>query len=132
MIPGICEYNDNRILVDHYLMNFLPAIRKIKIDLMMNRKDKDGKAPPKHLASYFEKGVEAAEFNFMDDYILSNYISCQASNKTFFEQSSICKLIDRQFQATRWIYMGLLVFFTIGFIYPFSFGMLFVDGTQNP
>jgi hypothetical protein len=53
MIPGIGEYDENRILVDHYLMNFVPAINKIKIDLMMNRKDKDGKEPPLHLVRYF-------------------------------------------------------------------------------
>jgi hypothetical protein len=75
MIPGIGEYDDNRILIDHYLMNFLPAINKIKIDLMMNRKDKDGKKPPFHLAKYFEKGMHPAEFNFIDDYILADYIN---------------------------------------------------------
>jgi hypothetical protein len=34
--------NKARVEVDHHLINFLPAIKKIKMDIMMQRKDKDG------------------------------------------------------------------------------------------
>ena len=94
MLAGIGEGNDNRILVDYYLMNFLPSIQKIKIDLMMNRKDKEGN-PPVHLERFSD--IHPADYNSMDDFIMADYIDKQRDNESFFEQSSICKLIDRQF-----------------------------------
>jgi hypothetical protein len=64
MMPaGLGESNGNRILIDHYLMNFLPAIKKIKMDIMMRRKDKDGKEPPTHMERIMEKSIHAADYN---------------------------------------------------------------------
>jgi hypothetical protein len=45
-------------------MNFLPAINKIKMDLMMRRKDKDGEFPD-HLARIMDKDIHPADYNSM-------------------------------------------------------------------
>ena len=92
MLAGIGEGNDSRILVDHYLMNFLPSVQKIKIDLMMNRKDKEGNTPV-HLERFSD--THPADYNCMYDFIMADYIDKQRVNESFFEQSSVCKLIDR-------------------------------------
>ena len=64
MVAGLGVKNDGRILVDHYLMNFLPAIKKIKLDIMMQRKDKDGEKVPDHLSRIMmDKNIHAADYN---------------------------------------------------------------------
>lgn len=85
MLAGLGSGNDSRILVDHYIMNFMPAIKKIKMDLMMNRKDKDGEDPPEHLSRIMERDTHPADYNFIQDYVLASYIDKQSDNDTFFE-----------------------------------------------
>jgi hypothetical protein len=65
MLQGLGDKSDARILIDHYLMNFLPAINKIKMDLMMRRKDKDGEDPPDHLARIMDTNIHPADYNSM-------------------------------------------------------------------
>jgi hypothetical protein len=96
MRAGLGIRNKDRNLVDHYMMNFLPAVKKIKMDLLMNRKDKDGNAPI-HLQEIIDENTHPADFNSMPDLYLANCIDMQRDKDTFFEQSSVCKLIDRQF-----------------------------------
>jgi len=85
MLAGLGDGNDARILIDHYFMNFLPAIKKIKIDIMMRRRDKDGKEPPAHLARIMDKDTHPADYNSIQDHILADYIDKQRGNDTFFE-----------------------------------------------
>lgn len=85
MLAGLGSGNDSRILVDHYIMNFMPAIKKIKMDLMMNRKDIDGLDPPEHLSRIMERDTHPADYNFIQDYVLASYIDKQSDNDTFFE-----------------------------------------------
>jgi hypothetical protein len=96
MPANIGLFKNDRVLVDHYMMNFLPAVKKIKIDLLMNRKDKDGNIPV-HLQRIIDDEPHPADFNAIQEVYLANLIDLQRDNDSFFEQSSICKLIDRQF-----------------------------------
>jgi hypothetical protein len=105
MIAGLGIGNKDRNLVDHYMMNFLPAVKKIKMDLFMKRKDKDGN-PPIHLQKIIDENPHPADFNSIGDLYLAECIDMQRDNDTFFESSSVCKLIDRQFQYTRIIYLS--------------------------
>ena len=66
-------------------MNFYPSIRKIKIDLLMNRKDKEGKEPPKHLKRLFDDKIKPADFNAIEDRMLAYYMTYQIGNDSFFE-----------------------------------------------
>jgi hypothetical protein len=87
------------------MMNFLPAVKKIKMDLFMNRVDKDGNTPV-HLQRIIDDKPHPADFNAMSELYFAELIDVQKDNDSFFEQSSICKLIDRQFQYTRIIYLS--------------------------
>jgi hypothetical protein len=75
MIPGYFQSNNNRILVDHYLINFYPSIRKIKLDMIMNRKDKEGINPPRHLKRLFDEKKNAADINYIEDRMLADFIT---------------------------------------------------------
>jgi hypothetical protein len=72
----------------------MPTIRKIKIDLLINRTNTDGKVP-NHLKDLKAQGKTAAEFKQIDDVLLADYFMQQQGNKAFYEQSSVIKLIDK-------------------------------------
>lgn len=79
----------------------------------------------------FKQKQHASEFTHISDITLAKYLQKQSEfgNKQFFEQTSITKLIDRQFQKTKHLYLSMLAFFFFGYMMPLCVG-LFIDDTN--
>jgi hypothetical protein len=60
------------VMIDHFIINFMPTIRKIKIDLLNNRVTEKGEHPL-HLMDLKGQKKKASEFLEIDDVILADY-----------------------------------------------------------
>jgi hypothetical protein len=59
------------------MLNFLPTIRKIKIDMLVNRlnmKDEHERPVPEHLIDIMKRNPDPAKFNDIGDIILAKYL----------------------------------------------------------
>ena len=69
----------------------------------------------------------AKEFNKIDDVLLADYFMQQQGNKLFYEQTSVIKLIDKQFKETRVLYMRLLYAFLLFYFIPLCIGLFVIE-----
>jgi hypothetical protein len=71
------NFDNTKVPIEHFMLNFLPTIRKIKIDLLMNRrikKDLKDRPVPAHLEDIMKKKIDPADFNYIDDITLAKYL----------------------------------------------------------
>lgn len=89
---------------------------------MINRINQ-AKECPDHLKDLKAQKKTAKDFLQIDDVLLADYFMQQQDNKVFYEQTSVIKLIDKQFKETRVLYLRLLTaFFGLYFI-PLCLGL---------
>jgi hypothetical protein len=84
------SFDGSKVPVEHFMLNFLPTIRKMKIDLLMNRRNmtkENVREVPIHMEDIVKQGVEPQDFNFISDITLAKYLRFQSEygNKQFFE-----------------------------------------------
>ena len=82
-----------------------------------------------HLQTLITRQEVPSNLKAMDDILFSEYLAMQKDNKPFYEQSSVSKLIDRQFQGTKDLYFKLMYFLIAGYIVPLIGGLFVTEPT---
>lgn len=116
-----------QVEVEHHFINFYPIIRKIKIDKLMRRQALK-KNHTEYLALLDEK---PEDFDQIEDLFLADLLFKQESNRKFFNNTSVQKLIDRQYKYTRRLMRNLLLLYIFGFMAPFIYNVFESNSTYS-
>ena len=118
---------ETRTEIKHNFINFIPMINKIKIDLLTKRP-----ASQMSYTTYLKDiKVKPEEFDEINDLFLANLFSYNENNLDFFKQTTIQKIINRQFEYTAKFIKTLLIIYSIGFVIPQILNIYLCAGVQE-